>query len=111
MTVISSDSYHLQPKEIDTLITTSGERYDFVITTNQPNEQKNYWIRLRAIGPCSDRKIEQFAILSYENEENSAILQRNMILPDYNDNFKRERVSYKTIFLPQNVKILIKFQF
>ena len=24
-----------------------------------------FWIRLRAIGPCEDRQMEQFAVLSY----------------------------------------------
>ena len=82
----------MQPLEIDTLITTSGERYDFVINAIQPNEKKNYWMRLRAIGPCSIRKVEQFAILSYENVENFEILTKELMLPAYDDNFGKERV-------------------
>lgn len=33
--VIASDSYDLQPTSVDTLASTSGERYDFVINANQ----------------------------------------------------------------------------
>ena len=92
MVIIASDSYHMQPLEVDTLITTSGERYDFVINAVQPNEKANYWMRLRAIGPCSSRKVEQFAILSYENDENWDILRKDLELPAFDDNFGRERV-------------------
>lgn len=35
MQIIASDSFSLQPKIVDTLISTSGERYDFVIDANQ----------------------------------------------------------------------------
>ena len=33
--VIASDSYDLQPVAVDSLYSTSGERYDFVINANQ----------------------------------------------------------------------------
>lgn len=36
MEVIASDSYDLQPVTVDSLVSTSGERYDFVINANQP---------------------------------------------------------------------------
>lgn len=84
----------MQPLEVDTLITTSGERYDFVINAYQPNQKANYWMRLRAIGPCSNNKVEQFAILSYENVENQEILRRDMELPAFDDDFGRKRVSF-----------------
>lgn len=35
MLIIASDSYDLQPIMIDSLVSTSGERYDFVINANQ----------------------------------------------------------------------------
>jgi FtsP/CotA-like multicopper oxidase with cupredoxin domain len=33
--VIASDSYDVKPVTVDTLVSTSGERYDFVIDANQ----------------------------------------------------------------------------
>lgn len=35
MLVIASDSYDLQPVSVDQLVSTSGERYDFVLNANQ----------------------------------------------------------------------------
>ncbi|XP_035911110.1 laccase-2-like [Anopheles stephensi] len=65
MEIIASDSFHLQPRKVDTLITTSGERYDFVLEANGPKD--TYWVRLRALGPCADLELEQFAVLRYTN--------------------------------------------
>lgn len=33
--VIASDSFDLQPVVVDSFVSTSGERYDFVINANQ----------------------------------------------------------------------------
>jgi Multicopper oxidase len=33
--IVASDSYNLQPVFVDSLVSTSGERYDFVINANQ----------------------------------------------------------------------------
>jgi len=41
-----------------------GERYDFVINTN--NRVDSYWIQLRALKPCENRTIQQLAILQYD---------------------------------------------
>lgn len=35
MQVIASDSYSLRPKMVDTLVSTAGERFDFIITADQ----------------------------------------------------------------------------
>lgn len=35
MTIIASDSFNLQPVAIDSLIFSSGERYDFVLNANR----------------------------------------------------------------------------
>jgi hypothetical protein len=42
----------------------SGERYDFVINTD--NRINSYWIQLRALKPCENRTIQQLAILQYD---------------------------------------------
>jgi FtsP/CotA-like multicopper oxidase with cupredoxin domain len=33
--IVASDSFDLQPVSVDSLVSTSGERYDFVINANQ----------------------------------------------------------------------------
>lgn len=42
MRIISSDSFDLQPVEIDSLISLPGERYDFVIDANQTGGKLRY---------------------------------------------------------------------
>lgn len=81
--IIASDSYNLQPITVNTLVTTSGERYDFVVNADQPTD--DYWIRVRAIGPCTNRQLSQFASLSYQPlsvpEEDIAFLDKET--PDF----------------------------
>ncbi|KAG5671819.1 hypothetical protein PVAND_001994 [Polypedilum vanderplanki] len=64
MQIIASDSFDLQPVMIDSLVSTSGERYDFVLHANHQTGS-SFWIRLRALGLCEANKIEQFAVLAY----------------------------------------------
>ncbi|XP_058126505.1 uncharacterized protein LOC131280930 [Anopheles ziemanni] len=63
MEIIASDSFHLQPRKVDTLVTTSGERYDFIVDAQGARD--TYWVRLRALGPCEQLQLEQYAVLSY----------------------------------------------
>nr|XP_040232544.2 uncharacterized protein LOC120955589 [Anopheles coluzzii] len=66
MQLIATDGGAVQPTMVDTLISTSGERYDFVLSANQ--KPGTYWVRVRAIGFCNIERREEFAVLSYENE-------------------------------------------
>ncbi|XP_062546347.1 uncharacterized protein LOC134212466 [Armigeres subalbatus] len=83
--IIASDSYNLQPISANTLVSTSGERYDFVVNADQISD--DYRIRVRAIGPCDNRRISQLAILSYQPmsvpEEDIAFL--NKTSPDFHE--------------------------
>ncbi|XP_053694017.1 uncharacterized protein LOC128741918 [Sabethes cyaneus] len=63
MMIISTDGGAVKPHIVDTLISVSGERYDFVLRTDQL--EGNYWIRVRGIGFCNKINVEGFAILSY----------------------------------------------
>lgn len=40
-----------------------GERYDFVITADQPVGA--YWIQARGLGECGIRRVQQLGILRY----------------------------------------------
>ncbi|CAK1547706.1 unnamed protein product [Leptosia nina] len=66
ITIISSDGYDLVPITATSLVTYAGERYDFVLETN--NEIDNYWIRFRGLMDCDERftKAKQVAVLHYE---------------------------------------------
>lgn len=52
---------------VDTLIINAGERYDFVLTTDQSVD--NYWMRFRGLGNCDSTSGE--AILRYNGAPES----------------------------------------
>ena len=89
MVIISTDGSPVLPEPIDTLYSTSGERYDFVVEANQEKGSKlilfavnfssikliyefynigDYWVRVTAIGACNNQRKEQFAVFSYADK-------------------------------------------
>jgi Multicopper oxidase. len=44
-------------------VRSTGERYDFVITADQPNGA--YWIQVRGLGECGNKRAMQLAVLRY----------------------------------------------
>ncbi|KAM7364393.1 uncharacterized protein ACRADG_000906 [Cochliomyia hominivorax] len=67
LTIIASDSYNVLPRSFDTLVTNSGERYDFILEAN--HTKGDFWIRVRGMGVCSINPTESFALLRYETNE------------------------------------------
>jgi hypothetical protein len=49
--VIASDSYDFQPVMVDSLVSTSGERYDFVVNANQTGGKRDLR-RCFVLSPC-----------------------------------------------------------
>ncbi|XP_029042896.1 laccase-1-like isoform X2 [Osmia bicornis bicornis] len=66
MRILSSDGRDVEPIEAESLVSYAGERFDFVVETNQSID--NYWIRFRGLMDCDERftKAYQVAILRYE---------------------------------------------
>ncbi|EDW12406.2 uncharacterized protein Dmoj_GI17664 [Drosophila mojavensis] len=66
LTAINSDGYDIEAMEVGSIVTYSGERFDFVLNANQA--VNNYWIRLKGLMDCSERFTSAFqvAILRYE---------------------------------------------
>lgn len=64
--VIASDGHYFEPIQVDSLVTYAGERFDFVVTANQPIE--NYWVRIKGLMDCDERftKAHQAAIFRYD---------------------------------------------
>ncbi|XP_063697893.1 uncharacterized protein LOC134828837 [Culicoides brevitarsis] len=63
LTIIATDGEPVHPVQVNTVISFSGERYDFVITADQPVGA--YWIQLRGLGECGIKRAQQLAILRY----------------------------------------------
>ena len=54
--VIATDSYDLQPVTVDSLVSTSGERYDFVVNASQTGGKRDL-LRRCVLSPCSGIKL------------------------------------------------------
>ena len=64
---IASDGSYYQPRDVEYIVVHSGERYDFIVNTTNPNRgQTNYWIRAETLVDTSPRQ-SVLAILSYSN--------------------------------------------
>ncbi|XP_026758133.1 uncharacterized protein LOC113517610 [Galleria mellonella] len=63
LTIIATDGEPVQPVQVNTIISFSGERYDFVIEAN--NIPGAYWIQVRGLGECGTKRAQQLAILRY----------------------------------------------
>ncbi|XP_071856607.1 uncharacterized protein [Bombus fervidus] len=64
LVVIAQDGANVKPKTVDKIISSSGERVDFILTANQSVD--SYWIQVRGIGACASSQIQQLAILRYD---------------------------------------------
>ncbi|KAK2584471.1 hypothetical protein KPH14_006846 [Odynerus spinipes] len=63
LTVIATDGEAVHPVTVNTIISFSGERYDFVINADQPVGA--YWIQVRSLGECGIERAQQLAVLRY----------------------------------------------
>ncbi|RZF37807.1 hypothetical protein LSTR_LSTR007169 [Laodelphax striatellus] len=61
--LIATDGEPVHPVVVNTIISFSGERYDFVINAEQPVGA--YWIQARGLGECGNKRVQQLAILRY----------------------------------------------
>ncbi|KAK9884425.1 hypothetical protein WA026_007272 [Henosepilachna vigintioctopunctata] len=64
--VISSDGYDIKETEADSLVTYAGERFDFIIDANQP--ENVYWIKFKGFMQCKSNNVFQAAVLHYESD-------------------------------------------
>jgi L-ascorbate oxidase len=64
--VIASDGAYFDAYEVDSLISYAGERFDFIIETNQ--SVGNYFIRTKGLADCKPFGAYQTAILNYKND-------------------------------------------
>lgn len=70
--MIATDGNNIEPITVDTIITTAGERYDFIIEANQ--EPGVYCVKVKLLGECDeDGGIVQYGILAYSNSSNITV--------------------------------------
>ncbi|KAL9895317.1 uncharacterized protein ACN2A1_006056 [Glossina fuscipes fuscipes] len=88
LVIIASDSFNVRPRLFNTLVSNSGERYDFVLTAN--HTEGDFWIRVRAMGICKPERIESFALLRYKKgngEEDEPDESERPDMPDYDQEY------------------------
>lgn len=61
--LIAADGEPVHPVVVNTVISFSGERYDFVINADQPIGA--FWIQARGLGECGIKRSMQLAVLRY----------------------------------------------
>ncbi|CAG2054218.1 unnamed protein product [Timema podura] len=61
--VIATDGESVHPVVVNTIISFSGERYDFVINADQ--NVGAYWIQVRGLGECGSKRAMQLGVLRY----------------------------------------------
>nr|CAD7396798.1 unnamed protein product [Timema poppensis] len=61
--VIATDGESVHPVVVNTIISFSGERYDFVINAEQ--NVGAYWIQVRGLGECGSKRAMQLGVLRY----------------------------------------------
>lgn len=64
LTVIASDGVPFDLVVVESIVSKSGERYDFIINAN--GEERDYWIKIVGEGNCFNTNASQRAILRYE---------------------------------------------
>ncbi|XP_046993056.1 laccase-4 [Schistocerca americana] len=74
LVIIATDGEPVQPVAVNTIISFSGERYDFVITADQPVGA--YWIQVRGLGECGNRRVQQLGVLRYARGPYEPLTQR-----------------------------------
>lgn len=77
--IIAQDGANVKPRPVTKILTTSGERVDFILNANQ--SVGTYWISLRGLGECAETRVIQTAILRYEGGPQ----RPTSPIPAYND--------------------------
>lgn len=73
---------------VDTLTTFSGERYDFILTTNK--NRHNYWIRFRGLINCAHHQAFQLGVLHYKGSPKDQLPKGP--LPTYENSTPRKQI-------------------
>lgn len=89
MTIIATEISYVEPFEIDALFSQTGERFDFVIETN--NEEGDYWVRVQTQMPCRN-VVEGFAVLRYGKKSGGGVEFHDVDPPRLSDKFSKKKL-------------------
>ncbi|XP_076755829.1 uncharacterized protein LOC143426333 [Xylocopa sonorina] len=79
LNLIAQDGANVKPVVVDRIVSSTGERVDFILTADQNVD--SYWIQVRGLGECENKTVQQLAILKYEGGPD----RPSAPAPTYND--------------------------
>lgn len=90
LTMVTTDGSPFNPITVESFTVFAGERYDFILSANQPI--RNYWIRARGLAECGPqyKSVSQTAFLTYEGS--AIVLPQEP--PDYHSGNRPGLVSF-----------------
>lgn len=91
---VSSDGFDFEPVEVASIMTYAGERYDFIINTDQ--SEGLYWIRFKGYLNCEANSLHQVAVLQYAGTDDDGYPD---ITPTYDNAHKEGIVSLLVILI------------
>lgn len=83
LTIIASDGEYVEPYEVESLIIYAGERYDFILDTNN-KEITNYWIIAKGYADCRVNSAFELGILDYKSNETTSNISSSSHYAIYN---------------------------
>lgn len=89
MTIIATEISYVEPFVIDALFSQTGERFDFVIETN--NTEGDYWVRAQTQMPCRT-VVEGFAVLRYGKKSGGAVEFIDKDPPRLSEKFTKKKL-------------------
>lgn len=93
-TIIATEVSYVKPAVVNTLHFMSGERFDFVLDTNN-RESRDYFIRFKQLNPCYQR-LQGFAILRYHKKNKNlknTVEFNNRTIPKFEEEYLNGTVS------------------
>ncbi|XP_046630301.1 oxidoreductase ptaE-like [Neodiprion virginianus] len=86
LTLIAADGITIVPVVVDAFVCYPGERYDFVINTNNTSlDEDAYWMFVNGLGVCANLGLYQNAVLSYGTNSTDLGIIPNRTRPTLSD--------------------------
>lgn len=106
ITMITSDGQPFEPVSVESFVSMTGERYDFVVNA-MANDERDYVIKIRGEGSCD--KLTQRAILRYERDNYQQGAHLSTMNFTFQDSKSTGLVIFVKLFVRNNLQIMIVF--
>lgn len=103
--MIASDGSPFEPLVVDCFYSTSGERFDFILTPTTDRSISELTMRVRALGACESTQVQELARIKIYDDLSQVIESNDDYLPISNyplyfEPFKNDIVSEDHSMIP-----------